>query len=155
VNRAVYLAGPISGLTFDGASEWRDRARDELRTYGIEALSPLRSKEYLRALGELSPKCGREGKAGVLSLPRGIMRRDSFDVHRVSVVLVNLIGADRVSIGTAMEMAWAWRAHIPVVVAMEDTNVHRHAMLDQATDYRVETIEEAIAVTISVIGGGK
>jgi hypothetical protein len=35
------------------------------------------------------------------------MTRDRFDATRCDVLLVNLLGAERVSIGTMMEVAWA------------------------------------------------
>ena len=44
--KKIYLAGPICGLTYDGAQEWRDTFRKEIDPR-IEAFSPLRGKEYL------------------------------------------------------------------------------------------------------------
>lgn len=148
----VYLAGAISGLTFDGANDWRVGAEEFLAGRGVKGLSPLRGKEYLRALGELSPQCAQEGKAGILSLPRSIMTRDFYDATRCDVLLVNLLGATRVSIGTVMEIAWGFQSRIPVVCAMETGNVHEHAMVNEALGYRTHSLEEALAVTCSVLG---
>lgn len=148
----VYLAGPISGLTFDDALGWRQGAVEFLASRGVQGLCPLRGKSYLRALGELSPECATEGNAGVLSLPRSIMTRDYNDATRCDVVLVNFLDSRRVSIGTVMEIAWAFHARIPVVCAMEAENVHRHAMVNEALGYCVPTLEEALAITCSVLG---
>lgn len=148
---SVYLAGPISGLTFDDADEWRVHAMDVLRRHEIDGLSPLRGKAYLRTLGELSAGCAAEGKAGLMSLPRSIMTRDFYDATHCDVLLVNLLGATRVSIGTMMEVAWCFQSRTPVVCAMEPGNIHEHAMLAEAIGFRVGTIDEAIAVCVAIL----
>jgi len=38
----VYLAGPITGLTYNGATTWREDARSYLAAKGITAYSPMR-----------------------------------------------------------------------------------------------------------------
>ena len=149
----VYLAGPITGLSFDGANDWRIDASKFFADRGVKALSPLRNKEYLKSLGELSATCAQEGAAGHLSTPRAIMTRDHFDCTRSTVVLVNLIGATRVSIGTVMEMAWAFQARVPLVVAIErEGNVHEHAMVQEAIGFRCNSLEQALATCVAVIG---
>ena len=147
----IYLAGPIAGLTFDDADEWRVQARTELAKAGIEGMSPLRGKSYLRALGTLTSQCVDEGRAGLLSLPRSIMTRDYYDATTCDVLLVNLLGATRISIGTMMEVAWAYQLRTPIVCCMEEGNVHEHAMLDEAIGFRVKTLEEGIAVCLAIL----
>ena len=149
--KTVYLAGPISGLTFDGANDWRERAQAFFAARGVQGLSPLRGKEYLRALGELSPQCVKEGQANVLSLPRSIMTRDFYDCTNSDVILANLLGASRVTIGTVMEIAWGFQCRTPIVLCMEEGNVHEHAMVNEAFGYRVATLEEGLAVCASIL----
>ena len=48
--KTVYLAGPITGLTYDGATDWRAYAKARLAKFGIQAVSPMRAKEFLKAL---------------------------------------------------------------------------------------------------------
>ncbi len=55
----VYLAGPISGFTFEECVAWRDQVKKELAKAGIEGISPLRAKEYLLDAGTLT-KTGYE-----------------------------------------------------------------------------------------------
>ena len=150
-HKSVYLAGPIAGLTFDDADEWRGYARDVLRTHDIDGMSPLRGKAYLRTLGSLSAQSVSEGKAGLLSLPRSIMTRDFHDATNCDVLLVNLLRASRVSIGTMMEIAWCFQLRTPIVCVMEPGNVHEHAMLSEAIGYRVETVDEALAVCVAIL----
>ena len=147
----VYLAGPIEGLTYADATTWRDKACTYLRACGITGLSPLRFKPYLprdRPLGNA------DGQDHALSQPRAIMARDRFDCTRADVVLVNLLGAKKVSIGTVMELAWAHLDQIPTVVIMEPdgSNPHEHAMVQQAIDFRVTALEEGLATVVAVIG---
>jgi nucleoside 2-deoxyribosyltransferase len=151
----VYLAGPITGLQYDHAQDWRDVARVELAQYQIKAFSPLRAKEYLRAVGELKADCAGYGEMNALSSPRGIMTRDRFDATRADALLVNLLGATRVSIGTCMEIAWADLKRIPVVVAMEAAgNVHDHAMITEAIGFRVDSIVAAVDLVKAIADNG-
>jgi nucleoside 2-deoxyribosyltransferase len=47
----VYLAGPISGLNYEGATNWRDHAKSYLNEFGIKGLSPLREQDHLKEVG--------------------------------------------------------------------------------------------------------
>lgn len=148
----VYLAGPITGLTFDGCTDWRKTAEADLATVGVKGLSPMRGKEYLQSIGVLSGTGKEYAHMGLLSTPRAVMTRDRFDCTRCSVVLVNLIGAKAVSIGTVMEMAWADLSRIPLVVAIEpEGNPHEHMMVQEAIGFRVASLEEALLVTKAIL----
>lgn len=153
----VYLAGPITGLTYDGAEDWRAFAKSELAKSGVHGLSPLRAKDYLRQIkGELSGTGEEYAHLGVLSLPRGVMTRDRFDATRCDVLLVNFLGAKAVSIGTVMEVAWADAKRIPIVVAMEEKgNPHEHMMMNEAFGFRVTTLTEAVSLVIAILDTGK
>ena len=75
----------------------------------------------------------------------GIMTRDHWDVSRCDAVLFYLKDAKRVSVGTMFELAWAFAYRKPTVVVMEQRgNLHDHSMVREATDYRVDTLEEAV-----------
>lgn len=149
----VYLAGPITGLDFKGCTDWRVQAKAELANAQINAVSPLRGKDFLKAFGKLSGTCEGYGDVSPLSSPRGIMTRDRFDAMRCDVLLVNLLGAERVSVGTVMEIAWADAKRTPIVCAIEpEGNVHEHAMIREALGFRVQTLDEAIAVVRCILG---
>lgn len=150
----AYLAGPITGLHYDGAQDWRAYAVKMLGAWNIKALSPLRGKEFLRSMGELTASCAGYGALHPLASPRGIMTRDRFDCTTSDVILVNLLGAKKVSIGTVMEIAWADTHRVPIVAVMEPGNIHEHAMVDEALGYRVNTVDEAIHVVRMIAGNG-
>ena len=147
----MYGAGPITGLDYDGAQSWRDYAKEKLAEKGVKLVSPLRAKDYLRGIPALTADCAGYGELNCMSSPRGIMTRDHYDATRADAILVNLLGATRVSIGTVMEIAWAWDNGVPVVVAMEETgNPHEHAMITEAIGFRVTTLDEAIHVIAAI-----
>lgn len=143
----VYLAGPISGLTYDGAQEWRGYVKDRLAPK-IAAYSPLRSKQYLRTEGVLE----QSYEFNPLSSDRGIMTRDHWDCMTSDLIFCNLFGADRVSIGTVQEIAWAFAYRKPLVVVMErQGNAHDHPMVREAIGYRTDDLDEAIHVARSIL----
>lgn len=142
----VYLAGPITGLTFDDATTWREEFAEELADVGITGYSPLRSKGYLRAFGVIDAGGDRSAYQGVhpLSETAGIVTRDRNDVKTSDLVFVNLLGAERVSIGTVMEIAWADAYRVPTVVAMDRGGAHDHAFIRGMSGFIVYDLETAL-----------
>lgn len=130
----VYLAGPITGLTFGDAQDWRSYAKTRLAESGIDGYSPLRAKDYLLERGVLSghPDAYTDQ---VLSSAKGILNRDRWDVMTCDIMFVNLLGSTATSIGTVMEIAYADAFRKPAVVVMEEDNAHHHAMLDSAVGW--------------------
>jgi len=138
----VYLAGAITGLTYKGATDWREAVAKELDSDKVETLSPMRGKAFLLNAGVLH---SGTYDANVISSGKGIMRRDHFDCTRASAVLVNLLGSgERISIGTVMEVAFAYDHKIPVICVMEQDNKHNHVMFNEGCTYVVRTLEEAV-----------
>lgn len=168
----IYLAGPITGCTYDGCTDWRNQFAQSINMIPlathpasgpnkhlviqpgepryIKCLDPMRAKSYLKSLGEMIYD---EYPQDVLSCQRGIMTRDFFDCTRCDLVFVNLLGATRVSIGTVMEIAWAFQARIPVVAAIEETgNLHDHGMIREAIGFRLSTLEDAARTIRAILG---
>lgn len=143
----VYLAGPITGCDYEGCTDWRETVKAALAPAAIKAVSPMRGKEYLKSIGTISGTGEEYAHLGPISLPRGVMTRDRWDATRCNVLLVNLLGASRVSIGTVMEIAWADLSRIPVICVMEDQgNPHEHMMISEAIGYRVNNMEQAVHI---------
>ncbi len=136
----VYLAGPITGLAWGDAVDWRERAIDLLPAH-IIGVSPLRGKDYLSQEEDLKD---HYPELHPMSTEDGIMTRDFFDVMRADALLVNFLGATRVSIGTVMEISWAHMLRKPVVVVMEETNIHQHSMLRKASSLIVPSLEAGV-----------
>jgi nucleoside 2-deoxyribosyltransferase len=146
----VYLAGPIGHCSFEEATAWRNIAKQTLAKSGIAAYSPMRSKEFLDALPVMPSKPNVYDHP--LATSKGIMARDHNDCVRADALLVNFLGVTRPSIGTAMELAWAYDRHIPVVVVAEPDNPNiSHPMATEAVDFRVDTLEEGIALIKTIV----
>lgn len=89
----VYLCGPINGCTDSECKDWRS-----------EAL-----KQFPNAIDPMVRDCrGREDEC-----VKEIVELDKLDVLNADAILVNY---DRPSVGTAMEILYAWMHHKPVVV---------------------------------------
>lgn len=145
----LYLAGPITGLTFDDATDWREGVRQELEPLGVQCLSPLRHKVYFRDTTDLLTATGYDELP--LSCPRGLTTRDRWDTQRADVVLVNLLCAERPSIGTMIELGWADSRRIPIVIAMEKTNCHQHAMVREVAGYVLGDLDTALEVVKALL----
>ncbi|WP_316207369.1 nucleoside 2-deoxyribosyltransferase [Bradyrhizobium sp. SZCCHNR3118] len=145
----VYLGGPISGLNYEGATDWREHAKAYLGEFGIKALSPLREQGHLKSVGIFTDSAKETARfKSPMSMPKGLTTRDRWDAMRCDVFLVNLLGAKKVSIGTVLEFGWANAMSRPIVLAMEEEgNIHEHAMLNEITGFRVPTLDEALDVT--------
>lgn len=145
--KKIYLAGPINGLTFDGAQGWRTYFTDKIDQQ-IACFSPLRGKEYLTMRGPL------EGSYAEfpLSSDRGITTRDRADCMGADLVVFNMLGAQRVSIGTMVEFGWADAARVPSVLIMEKAgNIHDYPMVREIAGFRVDNLEDAIAIAEIVL----
>jgi len=143
----VYLAGTISGLTFDGAQGWREEFRTKIHP-DIECYSPLRGKDYLTIRGPLEGSYDEYP----LSTDRGITHRDRFDCTGSELVVCNLLGATRVSIGTMIELGWADANRVPVVLVMErSANIHDYPMVREIASFRVDNLQDAMKITEIVL----
>ena len=144
---SVYLAGPIRGLTYNDSLDWRSKVSGELYSAGIVPFSPMRHKEFLKDKKSLP----YSDESNVLSSTKGIMTRDRLDVMRCDLVFANFLGADKVSIGTIIELGWADAFRKPVVIVMEEDNIHRHAMIDQIPGFIVTTLDDGIDIVKRVL----
>lgn len=150
---SVYLAGPITGLSYEGCTDWRQYIMDNLPPQ-IIGFSPLRAKDYLQeevfVKDAYNESLGR--MAEILSSQRGIFARDMNDCRVHDLIIANFLGAERVSIGTVMEITAFWWEKKPIILIMEDEgNPHDHAMIREASPFRVRTLDEAIFVASTVL----
>lgn len=141
---SLYLAGPITNQPWESVVEWRNYVTKQCHP-DIDCFSPLRGKIYLA--GETSIK--DQYNEHIMSTQRAILARDHYDATRRDLLFVNLLEAERVSIGTVMEIAWAHEARIPIVLCMKDTvngkkNPHDHAMVREACPFIVSSVDDGI-----------
>ena len=152
MSKRVYLAGPITGLGFDDAHDWRQQVVEDLAEVGIEAFSPMRHKEALKGLPTISGTTEEYEHLGPFARQKGILTRDRYDCTHADMIIMNLLGAQRVSIGTCVELGWADAFRVPVVMVIEPAgNVHEHCFTRELCGFRVERLEEAVAVVKAVL----
>ena len=147
MDNKVYLVGPITSCSYEGCVGWRDLAKDLLGQKDIVGVSPMRAKEYLENETDIDLSYDTP-----LSSPRGIMTRDRFDLMTCDVILANFLGAEVVSIGTVMEIAWADLLRKPVILVMEDEgNPHDHPMVTEAAGFRLNDLRKGIDVATAIL----
>ena len=156
----VYLAGPISITTWRGATSWRHAVTEELAASGIGVRNPLRGKEdfskILRGRQRFEHLWEGDSYKGIdnpFSSAHAITHRDHWDVMNCDALLANLSEAEKVSIGTVMEIAWAYAYRKWSVVVMDEKNIHWHGMVRTAASLVVPTLEAAVAAIITTTGG--
>lgn len=135
----VYLAGPIAGLSYKQAVQRRSKLKGQLELMGHRVISPMRAKEELRG----TRKLGTNGYVGTNS-DTAIFRRDTWDVRRCDLMVADLTGVKKVSIGTMVELGMAWALGKYVVVVLPAGSVHDHLFVRQAASIVFETVDEAL-----------
>lgn len=145
MSQIVYLAGPITGLEFDAAKEWRDPSSEfcqRLQALGWETRSPMRDKEKFRVKGKLSAFFD-EGAAAV--------NQDLQDIVEADAVILNVLDAERVSLGSMAEMGYAYATLTPVIVVTEgEENIHHHVFTDYMAERIVPDLNSAIEALVEV-----
>lgn len=152
----VYLAGAIANQRYHEAVDWRDEARVFFDAVGVTPLSPMRAKRKLDRPGPISNdfRTYSGSEYGPFYTSRGIMTRDHNDVKRSDVLLVNLEGLAKPSLGTIMELGWAYTYQKPVVCCLEPDNIHlTHPMVAEAIGaLRFDDLNEAMTAVLVVLG---
>jgi nucleoside 2-deoxyribosyltransferase len=141
--QTIYTVGPISGLSYDQVVERYKMLNANLKDLGYDVLCPMAGKGHLRT--ELEFKAhGYENSP--ISTNRAIIGRDRWMVGKSDIILADFTDCgDRVSIGSCMEIAWAYDTNKLVIAVMQKDNIHRHAFVIEACDTIFETMEEALA----------
>lgn len=121
--------------------------RDELEKANIDVLSPMRGTDHLK--GEA--KWSKMGYAKhIQSTPKFITLRDRWDTQRSDLVFANLLGTTEVSIGSVGEVFWCDSVRTPMIIAMEEDNIHNHAMINELAII-VPDLETAVDVIKSFL----
>ncbi len=152
--KVAYLVGPITGQSYDGAVDWREDVAAQLEDIGMTCLSPMRGKAYLKDEREIADHYDRDDIAPKLPLSEetGIVGRDFHDVKKCNLLFANLLPADRVSIGSMFEIAWAHLLKYigaepkVIIVIMEEKSWHDHGFVRQSADYIVDNLEDAVTL---------
>lgn len=153
---SVYLSGPIIGVTYDDARfGWRKYVADRLSP-GIKPLSPMRHEGHL---AEISGTLEHDNIPAThfFSRSRVIVEKDRLDIERCDIMLVNLIGAKRVSIGTCVEIGIAMALGRKIILVIEPGGENPHAyhpFITEPASLVLDNLDDAILAINSLLSEG-
>lgn len=142
----VYLFGPMTGQSYEDAVGWRRQAAEKLQEHGFTVLDPARGLMFLEPESTVKDSYGEDTTEN----KHTVFARDRFDSTRSDILLGNLKGATRVSIGSMMEMAWANLSNKFIVTVMEpEGNPHMHAFVRECSGAVMDSVEDAVDYIIA------
>lgn len=153
MTKYVYLAGPITGVSYGDTMDWRKTAQG-LFVPGIMGISPMRMKEFLsrkRKIGHSYPEHAIMGAA------RAICTRDKHDCTHADAVLAYLPKslaekAGYPSLGTTKELGWASAFSIPTVIVSDDKRLTDHPLFEGDMGWIVPTLEDGCTAINALLG---
>lgn len=120
----IYLAGPIKDRTDEDCNYWRDYITEAFQGTKFKCLNPMR----------------RDYRDEDITVINEIIHLDKLDIRNSDIVLVFF---DKPSVGTSMEVLYAWE-HEKIVVVIADTPYKLSPWLLYHSTVVVEDLEEAI-----------
>jgi len=146
----IYLAHPISGLSYGEVMRYYVHTTHALRRVGYDVLCPMTGKDALRN----ETKLRAHGVTRVpLATNHAIIERDRWMVTLADVVYCNLMSAEYVSIGCCMELAWAHDKGRHTIIALPESGVHEHAFVLEAADIVWRSHDDAMKYLHRLIVG--
>ena len=124
----IYLAGKMSGLTYEQMNDWRRKVKTYLEGYGVQCLNPV---DYYNFELDRSTYTEKE-----------IKEFDLFLVKMSSLIIVNLEYPD--TIGTAIELQKAQDWGIPVIAFGRTEERPVHPWLDLCITKECKTMADAL-----------
>lgn len=147
----LYMSGPITDVTYGNATSWYDAARKMLN-HKIRTVKPMRAKNFLAAaehgtVGDVvnaDPRAFNHLQAAML-MPRHIAIRDNWDVSQCDAVLCNQLDAERLSVGSILEigLAHAYNKPIVLVTREDDRALNNHPMVQHYVLANVHSLQAA------------
>lgn len=121
--KSIYLAGPITGKSYqDARYGWRKQFVAMLESRGaghIQCHSPMRERDALQDEKFISADCGYPSLTG-FGTSKGILTRDHNDVMNSDLVVANFLGTTSVSVGTCVEVGFAYAHRKPLIAVLEE-----------------------------------
>ena len=136
----IYCIHPISGLSADEVFDYYEGTKHELDKLGYDVYVPMFGKGFLRT----EEKFKAHDYRSPLTTNHAIFNRDKWMVKQSDILYANFMDADKVSIGSMMELAWGCDNDKQVIVVMEKDNVHMHAFVLEAATIVFHSEQEAM-----------
>ena len=140
----IYLGGPMSGMTWRQAMEWRWTAQTRLE-HSWRLINPCRTQIPMDKLDEvIIASTQKDGDLDLHLTATGITAQDEFFIDQSDWLLVNFLGAERVSIGTVWEMGYAWAKGKKIVTVVEPGSINDHPFTRRRSHVFTPDFEEAL-----------
>lgn len=144
--KKIYLAGPISGLSYDEVTDFFTSKYEKLKDF-YDITHPMLGKDYLR--NELEFKA--HGYGNPISTNHSITLTDFWRVDQSDILFIDFSsGVDRVSIGGVAEMSRAFAKNKLIITVLPDNNIHNHAFILEMSTTIFKTNEEAIDYLLNI-----
>ncbi len=131
----IYLAGQVSGLSYAAVMKRRAEIAAMFPAH-ISALNPLRSQHELEGVEVITPFMGDSDE---------IIVECFWMINYCDLVLVDLLGLERITIGACVEIGYAIRACIPIVVMIGADDIHQHPFVTVPARFVCDTEAKAVA----------
>lgn len=118
----VYFAHPISGVSLEVVQQYYDDIR---KMFG--KICFVQTPMDVVARTDLSER--KESFKDPAMVNDVITNRDYKFIEGCDVIFANLSKCTRVSIGTVMEIAWAYAHHKYIIIVMDKEGLHEHGMI--------------------------
>lgn len=149
--RRVYLLGPISGLSYEEATQWRKDVRDELDYLydgKIKTMSPMSHKESLQYETEIKLHYADN----LYSNAKSVFMRDVAMVRNADLILGDLTHMNTGSIGSFMELGIAYERNIPIILVIPpDKQCREHPFLSCSSNI-VDNLDQALDLIDYLLG---
>lgn len=147
----VYLAGPITGKTYQEARYgWRQELAD-LLIGDVHVLSPMRHEGHL---AEIQGPLNKSYPTHLFSHSKMIVAKDFLDIDESTIVVANFEPATKISIGTLVELGYARAKDKTIVVIMPDGNMHDHPFVREVAAVVVPDVATAATIVGSLLSEG-
>jgi hypothetical protein len=121
---------------------WRNDAKEQLISAGYRVHDPLTGEKDLWPEHHMDAKHKTKVPPSVAG---ATLSKDLRQVLDSDIILANLKGARKVSIGSVMELAWGLLEHKYILIVKGKRGAHAHPWIDKSQRFKIySTIEEAL-----------
>jgi nucleoside 2-deoxyribosyltransferase len=139
--KTIYLAGPITGLDYKAATEWRNEIKEDFRDVGYRVIDPMEGEAD--TLNEQHPDLHRRVSE--------IVNLDKFYVDQSDIIFANFENyAPEASVGTISEIAWAFADDKIIIAVVPEGSPYDRAWMNVLYTFKVKTFDEGIKQLASI-----
>lgn len=149
MKHAVYLAGPIEGLSEHEAKSWRRDIKAVLAQHNIMGISPLRCEPSYNGRYNSLGFENAQADDQCFGTAQAIGAKNEFDVRTCDIILAFL---PSLSIGTIIEIAWGKVLNKPVIVVTQEPKLKLHPVIQHCSSWSLDTLDDAVDVITGILG---